>query len=76
MSYSLRVADEEQEIQFQAAASTEVKKLYWYLNNQYLGDSRPGQGLIKKLKAGDYTVQVVDDRGEFSNRNLIIKLVK
>lgn len=76
MSYTLRIADEEQEIHFQAAASTEVKKLYWYLNNQYLGDSKPGQGLTHKVKAGEYTVQVVDDRGEFSNRNLKIKLVK
>ena len=46
-----------------ATADADVKQLYWFLNNNYLGDSAPNETLYWSEKPGKFIVRVVDDHG-------------
>jgi penicillin-binding protein 1C len=50
-------------IPFQAACDADVRQLYWFVNNRYVGTSRPGQPLFWPAQSGRFAVRGVDDHG-------------
>jgi penicillin-binding protein 1C len=50
-------------IPFQAVCDADVRQLYWFVNNRYVGTSRPGQPLFWPAQSGRFAVRGVDDHG-------------
>jgi len=66
VEYHLPSSGENREIPFQASADSDVKLLYWFVDNRFLGTSEPGEILKMNLDGGSYHVMVVDDKGRNS----------
>jgi len=74
--YALRVHREDQrEIGLQANADADVRSLYWFADDQYLGESAVGKALAwTPARAGVYGLRVVDDHGRVAERELEVLL--
>ncbi len=57
-------------IPFYAIVDGDVKQVYWFLNNSYLGRSRPREPLYWHAIPGKYSVRVVDDKGQVVKSSL------
>lgn len=54
-----------------ANASAEVRKIYWFINDAYVGDSVPGVALAwKPGRVGKFLVRAVDEQGLSDVRDL------
>lgn len=54
-----------------ANAGAEVRKIYWFINNAFVGDSLPGNALVwKPGHSGKFMVRAVDDQGRTDVREL------
>lgn len=62
------------EIPLLAVSDGEVKTLYWFVNNQFLGKSARNQPWLWKTAAGSYTIRVVDDHGQTASRKVKIQI--
>ena len=76
VTYSLRLNQPPQTIMLDASADADVRKLYWFINNELLGTATLDQPLAWQAKAGRYHLRVVDDHGRSSSRELIIENVE
>lgn len=64
VTYGLRAARSEREgIPFQATADADVRTLFWFVDDRYLGRTGPGDPLFWEPRPGHYQVRVVDDLG-------------
>ncbi len=57
-----------------AISDAEVRTLYWFLNERFVGNSKPQESLLVTLKPGDYVVRVLDDTGNGDSRELHVEL--
>lgn len=58
-----------------AVTDAGVKTLYWFINNSYLGQSRPNETYFWRVsKPGKFVVRVVDDHGLADARDIEILL--
>lgn len=74
LSYTLRLKDKlNQPIFFSAIADGDVKKLYWFVNNNYLGVIERDKNLAWQAKSGKYTVRVIDDHGRADSMQLVVE---
>lgn len=64
------------QIYLKATASSFVKKLDWFIDNEYIGTNKPEETLAWTPKNGQYQVKVVDDRGYVNSQELIVETVK
>lgn len=62
-------------IQLAAVADADVKKLYWFVNESYVGVTSPGQMFSWQPKIGDFLVRAVDDFGRSASRKLKVVMV-
>lgn len=54
-----------------ANASAEARKIYWFINDAFVGDSLPGIPLLwKPGRSGKFMVRAVDDQGRADLREL------
>ncbi|MDH5424485.1 MAG: penicillin-binding protein 1C [Gammaproteobacteria bacterium] len=53
----------QQIIPFSAITDAHIRKLYWFLNESYLGTTAPGQPYYWHSKIGSYFLRVIDDHG-------------
>ena len=60
------------QIPLTAVTDGDVKTLYWFVNNQFLGSSQRDKALIWQAKAGQYMLRVVDDHGQAAIRQVNI----
>lgn len=60
-------------IPFTAITSGDVKTLYWFINESYLGKISANHPFFWKPKPGNYTVRVVDDHGLSATRSIKIQ---
>lgn len=60
-------------IPFTATVDADVKKIYWFLNEVFLGESQPEKAYLWPAKPGKYIVRVVDDHGRSDAIDLIVK---
>lgn len=59
-------------IAFSAVVDPDVKKLYWFVDHQYVGSVPRGEPLMWNGVAGDQQVRVVDDAGRSSSSNISV----
>lgn len=62
-----------EKIPFMAVTDTDVQKLYWFIDESFIGESKQGKALFWRLKPGKYTVRVIDDHGRGDARELRVK---
>lgn len=64
VTYNRRVKQNNWSLPLQASCEPDVKKISWYIQNQYLGSSRPGETIFWHGQAnGKIDVLAVDDKG-------------
>ena len=62
---------------FAATDDADVHALYWFVDDAYVGRSKPGEPLgWEPPQAGSYMVRVVDDHGRSDSRTLQVSLVE
>jgi penicillin-binding protein 1C len=76
--YALRLRDRGQApIAFAATADADVRTLYWFVDDAYVGRAEPaGSVAWQPHGAGRYRVRVVDDQGRSDERMLEVGLVE
>ena len=72
LSYQFRPG-KKQAIPFTAVSDSDVKKLYWFIDESFIGSSKPGKPLFWKAKPGQYLVRVIDDQGRGDGRALHVE---
>jgi penicillin-binding protein 1C len=73
VSYRLRPSRfaEEGQLSFLATADGGVRQLYWFVNDAFVGVSRPSRPIAwTPAAAGHYSLSVVDDHGRSDGREL------
>ncbi len=75
-TYTLRLARAgQQRIALTATSDADVRQLYWFVDDAYVGRSEPGQTLFwQPDTAGRFVVRVVDDQGRADQRPLGVEL--
>ena len=53
----------EETIPFQAACDADVRQLFWFVDERYVGASQPGKTLFWPAQSGSFSVRAVDDHG-------------
>lgn len=69
VTYLMRVGRPEP-IALTAAADGEARKLYWFVDQQPVGQGPPGRPLFWDAQPGRYVVRVIDDRGRSDAREV------
>jgi penicillin-binding protein 1C len=78
LEYTLRSSGAlKQELPLQAVADGDARKIYWFINDAFIGFSLAGkESLIWNATPGDYTVRAVDELGRSDERQLKVGLAK
>ncbi len=76
-AYALRAgAKDEERVPLQASADGGVRTLYWFVNDSFVGTAAPGGTLgWSPVRAGDFTVRVIDELGRADTRALRVAVV-
>lgn len=75
VSYIYRASDEKaQTIAFSAITDADVRTLFWFLNESYLGKTEAGVPYYWNSRPGQFTVRVVDDHGRADVRSLVVEV--
>lgn len=71
-SYVLRLGRQDrQTIALSAVTDADVRTLYWFAGDDFLGSSKPGEPLFwQPVSAGSYALRAVDDHGRSDQRPL------
>ncbi len=69
----LGVPTEYQKICLEAASSNDVHKLYWFIDGELLGTTKPGERLFYSPKTGEHQVICQDDRGRSTEVKMVIR---
>ena len=77
-TYTRRLSrDGEERIALNASADAGVQELYWFVDDGFVGTSRPGDPLLwQPAAAGEFTLRAVDDRGRADARALRVDAVE
>ncbi|GAB7536220.1 penicillin-binding protein 1C [Burkholderia sp. 3C] len=77
-TYAMRMSTPDgTRIAFNATADASAHALYWFVDDAYVGRSRPGEPLFwQPATVGSYTVRVVDDHGRGDQRALGVGIVR
>lgn len=77
IEYRLRseTLDAEQ-IPFSAVADGDVRQLFWFVDDRYVGSAKAGESFFWSPTSGDFTVRVVDDHGRADQRALKVGMVR
>ena len=71
---SQKLGDEK--IPFTAIVDSDVRKLYWFVDNRFVGNVEKGQPFFWKPINGKFNVRVVDDHGRAAEQNMRVKVVR
>lgn len=74
-SYAMPLNKTLSPILFTAAVDADVKWVFWFLNQHYIGKSDRDQALEWQPKVGSYTVLAVDDHGRSAVGSLEVEMV-
>lgn len=73
VAYQLRASQPETTIPLQAKAAAQVRTLFWFDDNRYIGSSDPQVALAyRPTDAGIHTIRVVDDQGQVAEREMLV----
>lgn len=74
--YSLHINSHENEIiPLIAIADSDVKTIYWFIDQTYIGKSQPNKSLLWKAKPGTFKLRAVDDFGRSDLLILKVSLI-
>jgi penicillin-binding protein 1C len=74
--YSIQaVGNSRREIALSAMADADVRETYWFIDESYVGKTKPGEELFWMARSGEHSVRVVDDQGRSDNRALVVEVV-
>ncbi|PLX79232.1 MAG: penicillin-binding protein 1C [Desulfuromonas sp.] len=77
LKYSLRSDLEgEERIPFSAVVESDVKRVYWFVDDRYVGDTEAGDAFFWLPQSGQFSVRVVDDHGRVAQRLIEVGYVK
>jgi penicillin-binding protein 1C len=60
------------EISFTAVTDADSRTVYWFVDDQLAGTSRPGESFFWKAKPGTFLVRAVDEQGRAAARELSV----
>jgi penicillin-binding protein 1C len=60
-------------ILFYASSAGDVRQLYWFVNNSFIGSANSTQTSSWLAKPGHYIIRVVDDHGRATAQDLIVQ---
>ena len=63
----------EQRLILKADGSYDARKLFWFINGQYVSDGRAGDGFFWPMKAGHQLITVTDDYGRSSSVQITVR---
>lgn len=63
------------QVPFTAVTDADTRTLYWFVNDQFVGQVARDKPLFWTLKPGDYSVRVVDDQGRGDVKPMTVTLV-
>jgi len=73
VAYQLRASQPEVTIALQAKAAAQVRTLFWFDDNRYIGSSDPQVALAyRPADAGIHNIRVVDDQGQVAEREMLV----
>ena len=73
VAYQLRASQPEVTIPLQAKAAAQVRTLFWFDDNRYIGSSDPQVALAyRPADAGIHNIRVVDDQGQVAEREMLV----
>lgn len=75
LNYQLRHNKKQEKIPFSATTDADVKYIYWFLNEEYIGRAKQGETFFWHPAPGEYVVRVIDDLGRGSSRKMRVELV-
>ncbi len=71
VAYQLRASQPEVTIPLQAKAAAQVRSLFWFDDNRYIGSSDPQIALAYRPQdSGIHNIRVVDDQGQVAEREI------
>ncbi len=78
MTYLFRYANQDSDatLPLNAIADGEVRTLYWFMNDEYLGKSDRDQPLLWKMRPGSFQVRAVDDQGRTDSRTFRVEVAQ
>lgn len=65
-----------EKIAFRAVSDADAGKLYWFLNTKLIGRAEPGKTLFWTASPGEYEIRVLDDRGRYHQRRLVVTVIE
>lgn len=73
--YYIQPQQEQKGIALSAVAAGNVKTLFWFVNNVFMGENPPNQPLFWRPKsAGYYNISVTDDQGKTSSVTISVRV--
>lgn len=76
VTYTLHLAKPHESIDLMASIDSDSRKMYWFAENQYVGNSAHDQSLSwRPPGSGRYRLHVVDDHGRSATRNLDVDFI-
>ena len=71
-SYLIEKGDDTK-LALQAQVDAEVKEVYWYLNDRYLGSCAPSEPFLTTMPSGEAKISCTDDRGRTSHVRISVR---
>ena len=77
VTYNLRMKDKKNSIiPFTAVTDADVRTIYWFMNQDFVGKSKSGENLFLSPAPGKYIVRAVDDQGRSDSKKISIEIVE
>lgn len=74
VEYVMRAAANHTAIPLTAVVDADVRHVYWFMNETFIGKTRRDQPFFWQAKPGRFVVRAVDDQGLSDVRDMIVKL--
>lgn len=76
-TYTLREKEEKERIVLSAVTDADVKMLYWFVDDEYIGSSEQSKSILwLPNKSGRFEIRAVDDHGRFDSRTAQVVVIK
>ena len=75
VEYNLRSIQKAEKLPFTAVTDGDNNKVFWFVDESYVGTARSGEAFFWDPRPGNYVVRVVDQFGRHSARELRVVLV-
>jgi penicillin-binding protein 1C len=75
--YSLRASSLKNErVPLTAVTDADTRIIYWFVSEEYIGESMSGKSFFWTPKPGKFVVRAVDDHGRSAKRDVTMQLVE